>query len=308
MNWTQVRVHCKVSELDTVSAVLSMIDPGLMIEDYSDIEENLMTVYGELIDEKILNSDREKAAVSIYVSEERDLDEVLSFIDQRLFACGLSCRVEKVGVDEEDWANQWKQFYKPLRIGEHLVVLPPWEETEIREGDVVVIMDPGMAFGTGTHETTRLCMSMLEKYLTPGCKMLDVGTGSGILAVAGAKMGAQRVCAYDIDPVAVRVANENFEVNGVADRVVCGVSDLLAGVDRKEAPFSLVCANIVADILIRMAPDIASFMAVGGKLIASGIIEGRREDVKAAMIKGGLTPIDADDEKDWCALVFEKRG
>jgi ribosomal protein L11 methyltransferase len=164
-----------------------------------------------------------------------------------------------------------------------------------------------MAFGTGTHETTRLCMSMLEKYLVPGCKMLDVGTGSGILAVAGAKMGAERVCAYDIDPVAVRVANENFAVNGVDDRVICGVSDLLLGVDRAEAPFTLVCANIVADILIRMAPDIASFMAVGGKLIASGIIEGRKEDVKAAMIKGGLAPIDSDEEKDWCALVFERR-
>ena len=307
MNWTQVRVHCTVKELDTVSAVMSMIDPGLMIEDYSDIEENLMTVYGELIDEKILNSDRERAAVSIYVPEEKDLSEVLSFLEERLFANGPSCLIEKVGIDEEDWANQWKQFYKPLRIGEHLVVLPPWEQTEIKEGDVVVVMDPGMAFGTGTHETTRLCMSMLEKYLVPGCKMLDVGTGSGILAVAGAKMGAERVCAYDIDPVAVRVANENFAANGVDDRVICGVSDLLLGVDRAEAPFTLVCANIVADILIRMAPDIASFMAVGGKLIASGIIEGRKEDVKAAMIKGGLAPIDSDEEKDWCALVFERR-
>ena len=307
MNWTQIRVHCAVKELDTVSAVMSMIDPGLMIEDYSDIEENLMTVYGELIDEKILHSDRDRAAVSIYVSEERDLFEVLSFLEERLFANGLSCPIEQVGIDEEDWANQWKQFYKPLRIGEHLVVLPPWEETEIKEGDVVVIMDPGMAFGTGTHETTRLCMSMLEKYLVPGCKMLDVGTGSGILAVAGAKMGAEKVCAYDIDPVAVRVANENFAVNGVADKVTCGVSDLLSGVDRNEAPFSLVCANIVADILIRMAPDIASFMAKGGRLIASGIIEGRKEDVKRAMIEGGLTPIDGDEEKDWCALVFERR-
>ena len=180
MKWTQVRVHCATGELDTVSAILSVIDSGLMIEDYSDIEENLMTVYGELIDEKILNSDRTRAAVSIYISEERDLASDLAFIKGRLEACGLSCRVELVGVDEEDWANRWKQFYKPLHIGRHLLILPPWEKCDIKEDDVVVLMDPGMAFGTGTHETTKLCLEMLEKYLRKGERMLDVGTGSGI--------------------------------------------------------------------------------------------------------------------------------
>ncbi len=304
MNYTQIRVRCKVSELDTVSAVLSMIDEGLMIEDYSDIEENLMAVYGELIDEKILNSDRSVAAVSIYLSE--NIEESLSFIGERLSARGLQCVVESAVIKEEDWANQWKQFYKPLRVGKHLLVLPPWENCEAKEDDVVIVMDPGQAFGTGTHETTRLCLSMIEKHISVGDKMLDVGTGSGILTVAGIKLGATSSHAYDLDPTAVRVAKENMIANGVADKVICGVSDLLKGVDKTAAPFTFVTANIVADILIRMAPEISPFMTSGGKLIASGIIDGRRNDVFAAMTAGGLTLVDEAHEEDWTVLVFQK--
>ena len=304
MNYTQIRVRCKVSELDTVSAVLSMIDEGLMIEDYSDIEENLMTVYGELIDEKILNSDRSVAAVSIYLSE--NVEESLVFIEDRLSERGLQCVVESAVIREEDWANQWKQFYKPLHIGKHLLVLPPWESCEIREDDVVIVMDPGQAFGTGTHETTRLCLSMIEKHISAGDSMLDVGTGSGILTIAGIKLGAASSHAYDLDPTAVRVAKENMVVNGVADKVTCGVSDLLKGVDKTTAPFTFVAANIVADILIRMAPDIGAYMASGGKLIASGIIDGRRDDVFASMAAGGLTLVDEAHEADWTVLVFQK--
>lgn len=306
MKWTRIRVHCKVSELDTVCAIMSMVDEGLQIEDYSDIEENLMTVYGELIDETILKSDRSAASVSVYVSEEKDPKSAVSFIEERLSSCRLSCVLEKTGVDEEDWANLWKQFYKPLHIGRHLLVLPPWEECEIKDDDLVILMDPGMAFGTGTHETTRLCLEMLEKHLKPGENLLDVGTGSGILSIAGIKLGAKYACAYDIDPVAVRVARENTEKNGVSALVSCGVSDLLKGVDRTKAPYSFVTANIVADILIRMAPDISSYMAKGARLVASGIIAGRKTDVLEAMNAGGLRLIDENGLADWTVLVFEK--
>ena len=308
MKWTQIKTHCRTSELSEVSAVMSMIDPGLMIEDYSDIEENLMTVYGELIDEKILQSDRNAASVSVYVPEERDLSSCLAFLEERFAACGLSLFVETIGLDEEDWANNWKEFYKPQRIGEHILVLPPWETCEIKDDDVVIVMDPGMAFGTGTHETTRLCLRMLEKHLKKGDRMLDIGTGSGILAIAGAKLGAEYVKAYDIDAVAVRVAKENVAANGVEDKVSCAPSDLLRGVDKKAAPFSFVCANIVADILVRLAPDVGAYMAPGAKLAAAGIIEGRREDVAKAMTDGGLTLIDEAKENDWVVLVFEKKG
>ena len=307
MKWTKIKVHCRQNEIETVSAILSVVDPGLEIEDYSDIEENLMTVYGELIDDQILNSDRSKASVGIYLSEERSAEDALSFIRERLAQSGLSsCEIETTTVDEEDWANNWKQFYKPLRIGRHLLVLPPWETCQALPDDKVILMDPGMAFGTGTHETTRLCLELMEKHLRPGEKVLDVGTGSGILSIAAVKLGASRAFAYDVDHTAVRVANENFENNGVSDKAFCAVSDLLAGVDRANVPFSFAVANIVADILIRMAPDVSSYLAAGARLVVSGVIEGRREDVVSAVQKGGLRLIDEKKEADWTALVFIK--
>ena len=307
MKWTHIAAQCQKAQLDEVCAIFSMVDPGLEIEDYSDIEENLMTVYGELIDDKILNSDRSKTKVAIYLSEEKDASGAMDYIAAQLKKNKLDdVLLTSETVDEQDWADNWKQFYKPLRIGRHLVVLPPWENFDAQKDDLVILMDPGMAFGTGTHETTKLCLTLLEKHLKKGERVLDVGTGSGILGIAALKLGAQSVHAYDIDPTAVRVARENFEKNGVADRAVCGVSDLLNGVDRTCAPYGFVTANIVADILIRMAPEIASFMANGARLVASGVIAGRRDDVVDAMTRGNLRLIDEQSDADWTALVFIK--
>lgn len=302
--WNQIKVNCSVGELSTVTAICSMVTESLMIEDYSDIEENLMTVYGELIDEKILGADRSLAAVSLFLEEEKSLAGAVEFLRDRLTAAGLSCSIETVGVDERDWANEWKKYYHPIHIGEHLVVTPPWESYEAKPGEILVVMDPGMAFGTGTHETTRLCMALMEKYPPAGKRLLDVGTGSGILSIAASKMGAAECFAYDIDPVAVRVAEENVAANGCGN-ITCGVSDLLKGVDKK-APYGYVCANIVADILIRMAPDLAACLAPGAVVITSGIIEGRERDVLSAMEAGGFTRIDTLHEADWSAMVFQK--
>lgn len=304
MKWTQLRVTCTQEELDTVCAVMSMLDQGLMIEDYSDIEENLMTVYGELIDEKILNSDRSIASVSIYIPEERSLSDSVAFLRDRFTALSLDPKVELVGLDEEDWANEWKKYYKTLHIGTRTVINPPWIPYEAKDDEIVVKMDPGMAFGTGTHETTRLCLLLLEKYLTKGDRVLDVGTGSGILSIAARKLGARSAYAYDIDPVAVRVAKDNVETNGV-ENITCGVSDLLHDIDRFE-PYDFVCANIVADILIRMAPDIGDVMKQGGLIVTSGIIEGKCIEVKEAMESHGFAVSHTETENDWVAYVFKK--
>ncbi len=304
MKWTQLQVTCKTDELDTVCAIMSMIDQGLMIEDYSDIEENLMTVYGELIDEKILQSDRNIAKVSIYIPEEKSLSDAIAFLRERFTALGLTVKTELVGLDEEDWANEWKKYYKTLHIGTRTVINPPWIPYEPKENEIVVKMDPGMAFGTGTHETTRLCLLLLERFLTVGDRVLDVGTGSGILSIAARKLGAKSAFAYDIDPVAVRVARDNVQTNEVSD-ITCGVSDLLHDIDRSE-PYDFVCANIVADILIRMAPDIGAVMKKGGLIVTSGIIEGKCEEVKAAMESHGFTVTHTETENDWVAYVFQK--
>ncbi len=280
---------------------MSMIDNGLMIEDANEVD-NLDHCYGELIDESMKTADRSVGAVSIYVPEERNPAECVSFIREKLSEIKYELTLSE--IKEEDWANSWKQYYKPVRIGKRLIVVPTWEEYEPKKDDIVLKMDPGMAFGTGTHETTRLCSTLLEAHLNKGDRVLDIGTGSGILAIAASKLGAKSVFAYDIDPVAIKVAEENCLENG-CENIVCGISDLLKGVDTEEK-YDFVCANIVADILVRLAPDIAKYMKNGAKIAVSGIIDSQEDRVRTALCDGGLTYILTSEENDWNAMLFTK--
>ena len=302
MEYKQIRVVCHINDLDQVCAVMSMVDNGLMIEDYSDIDENLKTMYGDLIDEQILNADKTKAAVSIFIPDERNPAEALSHLKTRFSELNIQTSVQVIGVKEEDWAGSWKKYYKPLRIGERLVVVPAWEKYNEKPGDLILKMDPGMAFGTGTHETTRLVAMLIEKYVKPNDVCLDLGTGSGILAIAASKLGAKSVNAYDIDPVAVRVATENVRDNGI-ENIVCGKSDLFCGVEEKT--YDLICANIVADIIIRMLPDVKKYLKAGGILITSGIIDERADEVLKAAEATPLVHLETREEKNWCAMVFK---
>ena len=186
-----------------------------------------------------------------------------------------------------------------------MVIVPAWERYEARPGEIIVRMDPGMAFGTGTHETTRLVIELLEEKTKPGMRVLDVGCGSGILAICARKLGAAECKAYDIDPVAVRVARENIKDSGETN-VTCDVSDLLRSVDLAGGKYDLICANIVADIIIRMAPDVGAYMKDDAILLASGIITERAEEVETALIANGLAVAERHDDNGWCALVVKK--
>ena len=185
--WTKLTVTGRTSDLDGISAIMSMLDNGLMIEDYSDFSLNGM--YGELVDETILNADKETVKVSIFVPEEKNLYEYRAFIDERLSTLGISASVSAEGLREEDWSEAWKQYYKPVRLG-RITIVPAWEKYEPEDGEVTVRMDPGMAFGTGTHETTRLIIRQMQKLKLSGARVLDVGTGSGILSICASKLGA----------------------------------------------------------------------------------------------------------------------
>ena len=300
--WTQIKVTSKLENLDDVSAVMSMISNYLQIEDYSDID--LKTCYGDLIDESILNADKTVASVSVYLAGKGHADTVAE-LRARFAELGIDVSIEINGVNEEDWANSWKEYYKPLKIGNKIVIVPAWEKYDAAEGELVVKMDPGMAFGTGNHETTRLVIELLEKHVKGGERVLDVGCGSGILAICAARLGAGLCRAYDIDPVAVKVARENISDSGLQN-ITCDVSDLLRGVDKKDGRYDIICANIVADIIIRMIPDIDAYMKDGAVILASGIIVERADDVINAFVEHGFYIAEKSVDNGWCALAVKK--
>ena len=308
MTGSQIKVTCKVQNLETVKAIMTAIDVSIMVEDYSDIETGLKTVYGDLIDESILNSDKSVASCSVYVSEDQNIAEHISFIQTQLESNKIEAKIEVLGTNEEEWSTAWRKYYKPTPIGHRMVVVPSWEEYEAKEGEIIIDMEPGMAFGTGTHETTRLCAELLEENIKSGDYLLDVGSGSGILAICASKLGAAKCAACDIDPVAVRTEVENAERND-CHNIDCYVSDLLSDVKLIDGKlFDVVTANIVADIIIRMAPDIGKFVREGGYLIASGIIEEREAEVDAVVTKCGFEKVGAKHEKGWCAELFVRKS
>ncbi len=302
-NWIQIKASCNTADLELVAAVMSMYDNTLMIEDPTDID-HLETIYGELIDESLENADRTKGSVSLYRAEEEFSSEFVSMLQAHLDAAVEGVKLDCIGIKEEDWKEVWKQYYKPLAIGQTLTVVPVWEKDTYaaKEGEKVLLMDPGVAFGSGTHETTRLCALLTERHLKPGMKVLDVGTGSGILAIAAALLGAGHIDAYDLDPVAVRIAKENCAQNGVTGRIDCGVSDLLK--DVTDTGYDLITANIVADIILRMAPDVTRYLAKDGVLIVSGIIDRQAMQVREALEGRGLVLIDQATEHDWNSMAF----
>ena len=297
--WTKITVVGKTKQLDDITAVMSMLDNGLMIEDYSDFSLNGM--YGELVDESILNADKNTVKVSLFVPEERNPLEYKEFLETRLPALGIDAEISLEGMNEDDWAESWKQYYKPVPLGK-VTIVPAWEKYEAKPDEIVVRMDPGMAFGTGTHETTRLVIRLMQDELKGGERLLDVGTGSGILSICASKMGAATCNAYDIDPVAVKVARDNALADGCTN-ITLGVSDLLKGVDLSGGKYDFCVANIVADIIIRMLPDVKDYLKEGSPLILSGIIGERAEEVKNAVVENGFTVEKEIFENDWVGLL-----
>lgn len=206
-------------------------------------------------------------------------------------------------ISEEDWSTSWKAYYKPEKVGQKIVIVPSWEKYDPTPEEIIVTLDPGMAFGTGSHPTTVLSIRLLEKYLKKGDTVIDVGTGSGILSITAAKLGAKEVFAYDVDTVAVRVAEENVRENKVEHIVSTSYNDLLTGVDTKA---DLIVSNIIADIIIKLIPQAIQCLVDGGHFIVSGIIIERWPDVYQALTKHGLTIIEMNEMDDWVTAITRK--
>lgn len=302
MQYNEITLRVPVAQVDTAASIANLVVPyGLYIEDYSDIEELAPQIaHVDLIEQELLDRDRTHALLHIYIPTAENPAEAVSFLKDRFTAAEIPYELTEVSVDEEDWATAWKKYYFPTRIGKRLVVVPSWETYERSQNDVVLTMDPGMAFGTGTHDTTRLCVELLEQTVRPGDTLLDVGTGSGILAIAALLLGAGHALGIDIDEVAVRVARENAAANGVSQRCSFLSGDLT---DKVNGKFSIITANIVADVIIRLSTDLPRFLDSRGVFIASGIIDAREQDVTDALEAAGLTVTGRAAAGGWVALT-----
>jgi len=258
--WTEVCITVPQADTDRASDIANMLVPyGLYIEDYSDLEQGARDIaHIDLIDEDLLAKDRTHSLIHIYLSPEDNPAEALAFLQERLTANGIANEVVTTAISEEDWANNWKQYFKPLKIGEKLLICPTWEEIPADNDRTVLSIDPGMAFGTGSHETTRLVLEAMESVITEDTAILDVGCGSGILSIAGLLLGAKSALAVDIDALAVKTAVENGERSGLcAPRYTVVQGDL---VDKVDGQFELVVANIVADAIIMLSPAVKPFV------------------------------------------------
>ncbi len=310
MDWTDIIIEISSNDTEIASAIAQMvISRGIYIEDYSDFDEEIKK-FGpvEIIDSELFQKDRTKAKLHIYFSPEENPMEGLSFLKERFDKAGICYSVDSSTIKEDDWANNWKKYFKPCPIGEKLLIVPSWEtenvEPELSKNRKSIIIDPGMAFGSGQHETTRLCMELIEKHTKPGVSVLDVGTGSGILAISALLLGAGHATGIDIDALSVKVAAENAALNGVDENFTPKHGDLAKDVD---GSFDLITANIVADIVIALTPDAVKLLKDDGTYIMSGIIEERKDDVLEVLDNLGFKVIDSKIDRGWCALAAKKK-
>ena len=239
----------------------------------------------------------------IYISDEENPFEAVAYLKEQYSAAGINSEIDTDSISEKEWADNWKKFFKTTEIGEKLVIRPSWEEYDNKDNRVVLSIDPGAAFGTGTHATTKMCLQLLESYINNGTTMLDIGSGSGILSIAGVLLGAEKADGVDIDPVAVKVATENAELNNVDNKTNYILGDLCDKISEK---YDVVCANIVADVIISLLENVEQFMKDDSVFICSGIIDIRENDVKLAFQKFGFEIIE-DVEKNcgrWVRKTF----
>lgn len=304
--YMEVTISTTTAGSEIISDLLMRLGAaGTQILDRADLPDpSKPTANWELMDQSVIDAMPEDVQVKAWFDESAlntvmgSLKEQLSLLQSQNEGLGtLSLSLQ--GVKEEDWAENWKQYYKPFRLGEHMVVKPTWEPWDTQAGDLIIEIDPGMAFGTGTHETTAMCVGLIEKYYQGG-SLLDVGTGSGILAIAAARLGAKGIVAVDIDPDAVRVAQENVAHNGLTDAIDVREGDLLQGLSQR---FQFAVANILAPVICMLAAPLKAHLLPGGKFICSGIIAEAESDVNEALLAAGYTVDEIQHKGDWVAFA-----
>lgn len=299
MQWTDIQIICDKKFEDIFDFVSGEICPlGIQIEDYSNLEQDVLEIaHIDLIEEDLLKKDKNKITVHHYISPELDAQQSRLILENLLDENGVEYTVKVEYINQEDWETGWKKYYHPIDIGSRLTVCPSWQETDSQR--VIMRLDPGMAFGTGTHETTVLCLERLDSLIKGGERILDVGTGSGILGIAACLLGAGSVHGVDIDPTAVKVATENAALNDVEDKFSISIGDLSQTASGK---YDIVVANIVANAVMALSKDVPNLLKEGGTYLTSGIIAPRKDEVISCLENLGFKILNVYTKNDWVCI------
>ena len=318
MKYIQADIHVNREGIEPVLTALMNVDiMDTVVEDPADIADLLdkdQDWEWDYVDDSVIEMQNAEPKVTVYMEDDEEGRRKLAALQgaveelKKEAAAGAYGKNVDLGPltvdvyveDDSEWKDNWKEFFKPKKVGKHIVVKPTWYDYEKEEGDLVIEIDPGMAFGTGTHETTSLCLRLMEDYMQDGDKVLDVGCGSGILAIAGALLGSPEVLGVEIDPVAVEIAQENLKLNGVTGVARAQYGDLTKGIDFKA---EIVVANLMADLVMTLSADVAKHILPGGKYISSGILVEKRDQVAAVIRDCGFDIVEIREDGMWCAIV-----
>lgn len=313
MKWSEISIHTTNEAVEPISHILHEAGAsGVVIEDPFELIKEREDQFGEIYQLDPNDYPEEGVIVKAYIPVNSFLGETVDAIKEsinNLIIHDIDIGLNKVTiseVNEEEWATAWKKYYNPVKISERFTVVPTWEEyTPVNSDELIIELDPGMAFGTGTHPTTVMCIQALERTVKPGDEVIDVGTGSGVLSIAAALLCATEIRAFDLDEVAVKSARLNIKLNKVQDRVSVAQNNLLDGIEDGSA--DVIVANILAEVILRFTDDVARVVKPGGTFIASGIIQAKKDLVKDAIISEGFSIVETIVMEDWVAIIAKKK-
>ncbi len=311
MKWYEIRVNTTDEASDAVSEMLtSMGAGGVAIMDPFDIRKEILKPNTlDYADDEFLASLGDEVVIKAYFQDGLEISDIINKVNAGLENISQFLNVGTgfdgfSEVDDEDWSTSWKKYYKPFKLTDRIIIKPTWEEYEVQPSDIVVEMDPGMAFGTGTHETTQMCSILLDKHMRDETHVLDIGCGTGILSIIAAKLGAKKVEAVDIDDVAVQVARENILINNENSKI-SAFRGVLTDLKQDENKYDIIVANIIANVIIDLSSFIPYYLKKGSIFISSGIIKERKQDVLDACKNNGLSCIETLEMGEWVAMVFK---
>lgn len=318
LDWIRIIIKTNSQGQEAIGYVLSQLGiQAVEIEDPFEIitaiekKKEETQVQWDYIDEELIQNNKDEVLIKAYLAEDTPYEDKIIQIQEKInhiksFLDIGSGEIEIEKVNEEDWAESWKKYYKPFRLGKHIIIKPIWEEySSAEKNDIIVEMDPGMAFGTGTHETTSMCIELLEKYLNENACVFDIGCGSGILSIVAAKLGADHVIAVDLDSNAVEASKKNVALNQLQEKVRIFQGNLLDNISEKA---DIVVANIIADVIIQLSNSVPDYLKNEALFIASGIIKERKDEVISVLERNGFNIIEITEKGEWCALVAQKRS